>query len=62
MTQLPTSTEAPAAPVGTPAMSAFEDPAYRVAVVDLLGGLAYSELSAFERLTEDASVTIARAE
>ena len=55
MTQLPTSTEAPAAPVGTPAMSAFEDPAYRVAVVDLLGGLAYSELSAFERLTEDAS-------
>lgn len=36
-------------------MSAFEDPAYRVAVVDLLGGLAYSELSAFERLTEDAS-------
>ncbi|HYO31740.1 MAG TPA: ferritin-like fold-containing protein [Nocardioidaceae bacterium] len=55
MTQLPTSSEAPAAPVGTPAMSAFEDPAYRVAVVDLLGGLAYSELSAFERLTEDAS-------
>lgn len=36
-------------------MSAFEDPAYWVAVVDLLGGLAYSELSAFERLTEDAS-------
>ncbi len=31
------------------------DPAYRVAVVDLLGGLAYSELSAFERLTEDAT-------
>jgi len=36
-------------------VSAFSDPAYRVAVVDLLGGLAYSELSAFERLAEDAS-------
>jgi hypothetical protein len=35
--------------------SAFDDPAYRVAVVDLLGGLAYSELTAFERLTEDAA-------
>src|ERR1044072_3611010 len=35
--------------------AAFDDPAYRVAVVDLLGGLAYSELTAFERLTEDAA-------
>jgi hypothetical protein len=35
--------------------SAFSDPDYRVAVVDLLGGLAYSELTAFERLTEDAT-------
>lgn len=34
---------------------AFADPAYRVAVADLLGVLAYSELSAFERLTEDAA-------
>jgi hypothetical protein len=33
----------------------YDDPAYRTAVVDLLGVLAYSELSAFERLTEDAS-------
>lgn len=33
----------------------FADPAYRVAVIDLLGGLAYSELSAFERLTYDAT-------
>jgi len=33
---------------------AYADPAYRIAVIDLLGGLAYSELSAFERLTEDA--------
>jgi hypothetical protein len=37
-----------------PATSPFDDPEYRVAVVDLLGGLAYSELSAFERLTDDA--------
>jgi hypothetical protein len=37
------------------ATSAFDDPDYQVAVVDLLGGLAYSELSAFERLTEDAT-------
>ncbi len=44
--QLPaTSTESPP----------YADPAYRVAVVDLLGVLAYSELTAFERLTEDAS-------
>ena len=51
------------APRGAPAQtaarhasgSAFDDPAYRVAVVDLLGGLAYSELTAFERLTEDAA-------
>jgi hypothetical protein len=35
--------------------AAFADPEYRVAVVDLLGGLAYSELTAFERLTEDAT-------
>lgn len=32
----------------------YDDPGYRVAVIDLLGVLAYSELSAFERLTEDA--------
>lgn len=37
------------------AVTAFDDSEYRVAVVDLLGGLAYSELSAFERLTEDAT-------
>jgi tRNA-(MS[2]IO[6]A)-hydroxylase (MiaE)-like len=42
-------------PASASAQSAFSDPAYRVAVVDLLGGLAYSELSAFERLAEDAS-------
>jgi tRNA-(MS[2]IO[6]A)-hydroxylase (MiaE)-like len=33
---------------------AFADPEYREAVVDLLGAIAYGELSAFERLAEDA--------
>ncbi|GAB3770121.1 hypothetical protein FB382_000697 [Nocardioides ginsengisegetis] len=33
---------------------AFEDPEYREAVVDLLGAIAYGEISAFERLAEDA--------
>jgi hypothetical protein len=37
-----------------PLNPAYDDLAYRTAVIDLLGGLAYSELSAFERLTEDA--------
>ncbi len=31
----------------------FEDPLYREAVVDLLGAVAYGEISAFERLVED---------
>jgi hypothetical protein len=31
----------------------FEDADYRLAVVDLLGAIAYAELSAFERLTDD---------
>lgn len=33
---------------------AFDDQGYRAAVVDLLGAVAYGELSAFERLAEDA--------
>ncbi|MDY0812132.1 ferritin-like fold-containing protein [Kitasatospora purpeofusca] len=32
------------------------EPAYRAAVLDLLGALAYGELSAFERLAEDAKL------
>jgi hypothetical protein len=36
--------------------AAYDDPEYRYAVVDLLGALAYSELSAFERLAEDATM------
>jgi hypothetical protein len=35
---------------------AFEDPQYRDAVVDLLGAIAYGEISAFERLAEDAKL------
>ncbi|MEV7182161.1 ferritin-like fold-containing protein [Kitasatospora sp. NPDC093679] len=34
--------------------SCSADPGYRAAVLDLLGALAYGELSAFERLAEDA--------
>lgn len=35
---------------------AFEDPAYREAVVNLLGVISYAEISAFERLAEDAKL------
>ncbi len=35
---------------------AFEDPEYRLAVIDLLGAIAYGEMSAFERLAEDAKL------
>jgi hypothetical protein len=35
---------------------AFQDPQYREAVVDLLGAIAYGEISAFERLAEDAKL------
>src|SRR3954462_3646793 len=34
----------------------FEDADYRLAVVDLLGAVAYGELSAFERLADDAKL------
>jgi len=34
----------------------FADTAYRLAVVDLLGAIAYGELSAFERLVDDAKL------
>lgn len=33
---------------------ALEDPVYKAAVADLLGVIAYGEISAFERLAEDA--------
>ncbi len=35
---------------------AIADPGYRAAVVDLLGVIAYGEISAFERLAEDAKL------
>ena len=34
----------------------FDDPIYRDAVVDLLGAVSYGEISAFERLAEDAKM------
>jgi hypothetical protein len=36
---------------------ALEDPTYREAVIDLLGAIAYGEISAFERLAEDAKLS-----
>jgi hypothetical protein len=36
--------------------SCAADPGYRAAVLDLLGALAYGELSAFERLADDAKL------
>jgi hypothetical protein len=47
-----------AAPDPTPEDTplAFQDQAYREAVVDLLGAIAYGEISAFERLAEDAKL------
>ncbi|MDQ3616321.1 MAG: ferritin-like domain-containing protein [Actinomycetota bacterium] len=35
---------------------AFSDPTYVAAIVDLLGAIAYGEMSAFERLAEDAKM------
>jgi hypothetical protein len=35
---------------------AFEDAGYRAAVVDLLGAIAYGEMSAFERLVDDGKL------
>ncbi|NUS49517.1 MAG: hypothetical protein HOQ22_00550, partial [Nocardioidaceae bacterium] len=35
---------------------AFSDPGYLAAVVDLLGAIAYGEMSAFDRLSEDAKM------
>lgn len=43
-------------PEGDSAVGPFADPDYRAAVVDLLAAIAYGELSAFERLAEDAKL------
>ncbi|WP_300681962.1 ferritin-like fold-containing protein [Nocardioides sp.] len=34
----------------------FSDPVYKSAIVDLLGAIGYGEISAFERLTDDAAL------
>ena len=54
MTDLPLEPGPPAPSSGS--LLAFEDPTYRAAIVDLLGAIAYGELSAFERLAEDAKM------
>jgi hypothetical protein len=58
MTDLPLETpETADAPRPAPHVPlAFEDPTYLAAVVDLLGAIAYGEMSAFERLAEDAKM------
>ena len=40
----------------SPTRDSFNDPEYREAVIDLLGGLAYGELTAFSRLAGDAEL------
>ena len=54
MTDLPL--EPGSAPVTGDLPLALQDPAYRAAVADLLGAIAYGEMSAFERLAEDAKM------
>jgi hypothetical protein len=51
-------TESPDSRVPAPGggLVVFEDADYRYAVVDLLGAIAYGELSAFERLVDDAKL------
>jgi hypothetical protein len=58
MTESPSGApgDTPAASSDRPVPVAFEDPSYRAAVVDLLGVIAYGEISAFERLAEDAKM------
>ena len=51
------SSGAPAGPdAGGASVEAVHDPAYQQAVIELLGAIAYGELSAFERLAEDAKL------
>lgn len=57
----PTTVQAPStrssgspAEVAAEVSVAFDDPAYRDAVVDLLGAIAYGQIAAFDRLTDDA--------
>jgi hypothetical protein len=58
MTESPQQAAEPAVPEGprVEVPVAFQDPSYLAAVVDLLGAIAYGEISAFERLAEDAKM------
>ena len=49
-------THPPPEPPADPLDDPFADPEYREAVVDLLGALAYGELTAFSRLAADAEL------
>src|SRR6476469_10996704 len=49
-------TESPAETGRSDLPVAFADPVYLAAVIDLLGAIAYGEMSAFERLSEDAKM------
>jgi hypothetical protein len=49
-------------PAGSASARAFEDPVYSEAVVDLLGAVAYGEISAFERLAADCRMAPGLAE
>ena len=49
-------TESPADPGRSDLPVAYSDPVYLAAVIDLLGAIAYGEMSAFERLSEDAKM------
>lgn len=48
----PSGEQAPPAPSAS--SLALQDPVYREAVVDLLGAIAYGEISAFDRLAQDS--------
>jgi hypothetical protein len=50
----PTTEPAEGSTVGQAGALALQDPVYAAAVVDLLGVIAYGEISAFERLAQDA--------
>src|SRR5690348_10014812 len=53
MSESPESSPARTSSAG---VAAYDDPVYRPAVIDLLGVLAYGELTAFERLADDATL------
>jgi tRNA-(MS[2]IO[6]A)-hydroxylase (MiaE)-like len=56
MAESPGSGSSEPGATGSSGPIAFADPGYREAIVDLLGAIAYGELSAFERLADDAKL------